>query len=102
MAPREDLAALTTKVALAKNAVGKRKKQTPTAKDRDFRHLKRGPSTPKVVPLTSVERVGEGLPDHPATMRPSFLPRRSAGEGSSHSSKALPAKGSRGPYFLMM
>ena len=49
IAPKKVLAALAAKDALVEKAVGKRKRPMPTAKERDFHHLRRGPSIPKAV-----------------------------------------------------
>ena len=73
---------------MADKAAGKRKRPGLTAKERDFRRLKRGPSMPKVVPPAPVENVMEGLPNLSAIMPPPFPLMRTVGEGSSQQSKA--------------
>ena len=104
MAPKKDLAALTTKGALSDKAVGKRKRLALTVKERDFCHMRRGLSTPKVVLPAPVEMAGEGfldlpamLPCYPLHSLPESLLRRNL---VAH--LGLPERGSEGPCSLRM
>ena len=73
---------------MAEKVVGKRKGPAPVAEEKDFDRLRRGPSTPKVVPPAPVVKVEEGLLDLLAMMPPLYLFRGSTNEGSSRQSKA--------------
>ena len=76
------------KEALAKKAIGKRKRPAQDAEERVLWRLRKGHSTPNAAPLAPVEKVGKGLPDLPAIMTTPLL-LRSAKEGSSRQPKAV-------------
>ena len=89
MAPKNDLAALAAKEALAEKAAGKSKSLALVSEERDFCCLRRGPSTPKIVQPVTAEKVGDGVPDLIAIISPPFSLDRSARERSSRSTKVV-------------
>ena len=97
MALKKDLAAFAAREALVEKAIGKKKRSAQTAEERDLRRLRRGPSMPKVVPPSPIERVGKGVPELPATMTPSFL-LRFVGERSNRELKATRERVRRGLF----